>query len=76
MNCHPERSEGPALCGEQQVLRFAQDDKFIKSVACCLEARFLHHSLQNLPYQLRELGQSCFHIRAEVHAERPALAVG
>ena len=26
-NCHPERSEGPASRGEQQVLRFAQDDK-------------------------------------------------
>jgi hypothetical protein len=29
--CHPdpERSEaeGPVLCGEQQILRFAQDDK-------------------------------------------------
>jgi hypothetical protein len=24
--CHPERSEGPAFRGEQQVLRFAQDD--------------------------------------------------
>jgi hypothetical protein len=27
MNCHPERIEGPASRGEQQVLRFAQDDK-------------------------------------------------
>ena len=28
LNCHPERSEGPALFWgeEQQVLRFAQDD--------------------------------------------------
>jgi hypothetical protein len=25
--CHPERSEGPAFRGEQQVLGFAQDDK-------------------------------------------------
>src|SRR5450631_2765150 len=25
--CHPERSEGPAVRGEQQILRFAQDDK-------------------------------------------------
>jgi hypothetical protein len=24
--CHPERSEGPAICDEQQVLCFAQDD--------------------------------------------------
>ncbi len=28
--CHPERSEGPGFCRstKQQVLRFAQDDKF------------------------------------------------
>jgi undecaprenyl diphosphate synthase len=25
--CHPERSEGPAVRGKKQVLRFAQDDK-------------------------------------------------
>jgi hypothetical protein len=30
MNCHPERSEGSAFCGEQQVLRFAQDDKSLR----------------------------------------------
>jgi hypothetical protein len=27
MNCHPERSEGPAVRWQKQVLRFAQDDK-------------------------------------------------
>src|SRR5208283_2087083 len=26
-NCHPERSEGSASCGELQIPRFARDDK-------------------------------------------------
>src|SRR5580700_3246058 len=34
MNCHPERSEGPAVCGPEQVLRFAQDDNAIEFAPC------------------------------------------
>jgi hypothetical protein len=31
MNCHPERSEGPAFIStaEKQILHFAQDDNFV-----------------------------------------------
>src|SRR6266403_916405 len=32
--------------------------------------------LQNLLYQFREFAETCFHVAAEVHAQRPALAVG
>src|SRR6202521_5635814 len=32
--------------------------------------------LQNLFYQFCEFGETCFHIAAEVHAQRPTLAVG
>jgi len=27
MNCHPERSEGSAVCRKMQIPRFARDDK-------------------------------------------------
>src|ERR1700674_2699959 len=30
MDCHPERSEGSAVCGELQIPRFARDDKLCK----------------------------------------------
>src|SRR5271170_6374066 len=29
VNCHPERSEGSASCGELQIRRFATDDKLL-----------------------------------------------
>ena len=32
--------------------------------------------LQNLSYQFREFGETCFHVSAEVHAQRSPLAVG
>jgi hypothetical protein len=28
VNCHPERSEGPAVRRKMQILRFAQNDSY------------------------------------------------
>src|ERR1017187_4560764 len=41
ISCHPERSEGPASCREQQVLRFAQDDNLRRGFSALARDRRL-----------------------------------
>ena len=36
----------------------------------------LQHDLQNLLYQFGEFTETRFHIAPQVHAQRPAIAVG